>query len=136
MINAQELQGNWMQIRGKLREKWGQLTDDDLQFVGGNIDRLIGRIEERTGVAREKVETFIDELAQSSATLLQKGGHVLQDATARAKQGYDQVADQVRGGYDRAEEMVVDHPMTSVVGVFACGLISGIFLGMMLNSRD
>jgi uncharacterized protein YjbJ (UPF0337 family) len=51
-MNTQEIQGHWDQIRGKVKEKWGQLTDDDLRIVGGNVDQVIGRIEQKTGEAR------------------------------------------------------------------------------------
>ena len=43
------IEGNWKQLRGKVREKWGQLTDDDLQIQGGNIDQLVGKIQQKTG---------------------------------------------------------------------------------------
>ena len=46
-INAQQLQGQWNQLKGQVREKWGQLTDDDLQLTGGNVDQ---RQNHRTAV--------------------------------------------------------------------------------------
>ena len=51
-INAQELQGQWNELRGKVKEKWGHLTDDDLEVQGGNFDQLIGRIQKKTGEGR------------------------------------------------------------------------------------
>jgi len=46
MVNAQVLQGQWNQVRGELKKKWGQLTDDDLRFNNGNIDQLVGKIQQ------------------------------------------------------------------------------------------
>ena len=48
------VEGNWKQFKGSAKEKWGKLTDDDLTEVEGRRDYLIGRIQERYGIAREK----------------------------------------------------------------------------------
>ena len=53
--------GNWNIAKGKLKQKFAQLTDDDLQFIEGKEDELIGRIQKRTGQAREKIERTVDE---------------------------------------------------------------------------
>ena len=60
MINAQELQGQWNQIRGQVKQKWGQLTDDDLQIHGGNIDQLVGKRRIRALLPSE-VETILPD---------------------------------------------------------------------------
>ena len=51
-----EIKGDWNIIKGKLKQKWAKLTDDDLQFVEGKQEELIGRIQKRTGETREAVE--------------------------------------------------------------------------------
>ncbi len=51
-----EAKGDWNIIKGKLKQKWAKLTDDDLQFVEGKQDELFGRIQKRTGETREAVE--------------------------------------------------------------------------------
>jgi uncharacterized protein YjbJ (UPF0337 family) len=53
--------GNWNIAKGKLKQKFAQLTDDDLQFADGKEDELIGRIQKRTGQAREKIQRTMDE---------------------------------------------------------------------------
>jgi uncharacterized protein YjbJ (UPF0337 family) len=55
-MNWDQIAGNWKQMNGKVREKWGKLTDDDLAVVEGKRDQLVGRIQERYGVAKEKAE--------------------------------------------------------------------------------
>jgi uncharacterized protein YjbJ (UPF0337 family) len=55
VLNQQVLQGNWNEIRGKLREKWGELTNDDVQSFNGNVDQLIGSIQRKTGESRESI---------------------------------------------------------------------------------
>ena len=56
-----EIKGDWNVTKGKLKQKWAKLTDDDLQFAQGKQDELLGRIQKRTGQTREAVETAIKE---------------------------------------------------------------------------
>lgn len=53
-------EGRWDQIKGKARQAWGTLTDDDLDVAEGNYEELIGRIKERTGETAEAIEKRID----------------------------------------------------------------------------
>ena len=55
------VKGNWNIAKGKLKQKFAQLTDDDLQFIEGKEDELIGRIQKRTGQARKEIERTMDE---------------------------------------------------------------------------
>ena len=55
------IKGNWNIAKGKLKQKFAQLTDDDLQFVEGKEEELIGRIQKRTGQAKEEIERAINE---------------------------------------------------------------------------
>jgi len=64
-MNTMELKGNWNIIRGKLKQRWARLTDDDLQYVEGKEAELIGRIQKRTGETRDSVEKVIDEVCSS-----------------------------------------------------------------------
>ncbi len=56
------LKGNWNELKGKLKQKYGQLTDDDLTFADGKEDELIGRIQKRLGKDKEDVRTMIEGL--------------------------------------------------------------------------
>lgn len=56
-----EIKGDWNIIKGNLKQKWAKLTDDDLQFIEGSQDELLGRIQKRTGESREAVEAAIKE---------------------------------------------------------------------------
>ena len=60
-MNKLEIKGDWNIIKGKLKQKWAKLTDDDLQYVDGKQDELLGRIQKRTGEAREAVEKVVEE---------------------------------------------------------------------------
>jgi uncharacterized protein YjbJ (UPF0337 family) len=60
-MTALQIKGNWNQIKGKLKQKYGSLTDDDLTFAEGKEDELLGRLQERTGESKEKLRDFIEE---------------------------------------------------------------------------
>src|ERR1700757_3020172 len=55
-MNSEQLKGNWKQFVGKAKEKWGKLTDDDWKVVEGKRDQLVGRIQERYGIARQEAD--------------------------------------------------------------------------------
>src|ERR1700749_1938460 len=54
------VEGSWKQVKGKVKEQWGKLTDDDLSVIDGNRDQLEGRIQERYGIAKDRAKAEID----------------------------------------------------------------------------
>ena len=64
-MNKDQLKGNWKEFKGKIKEKWGKLTDDDLNVAEGNRDQLIGKIQQRYGLAKEEAAKQYDELEHS-----------------------------------------------------------------------
>jgi len=60
-MNEDKIKGQWKQLAGKLKAKWGKLTDDDLDRVSGNTETLIGRIQERYGYARDQAKREVDD---------------------------------------------------------------------------
>ncbi|MGC1906807.1 MAG: CsbD family protein [Candidatus Acidiferrum sp.] len=67
-MNWDQVEGKWKQASGKVKEKWGKLTDDDLQRASGKRDQLVGRIQERYGVAKEEAERQVDEFSRTYGT--------------------------------------------------------------------
>lgn len=55
-MNKQIIEGNWMQVKGAVREQWGKLTDDDMDVIAGKRDQLIGKIKERYGKTVDDVD--------------------------------------------------------------------------------
>jgi uncharacterized protein YjbJ (UPF0337 family) len=64
-MNWDQMQGKWKQMRGSLRQQWGKLTDDDIEVIGGNRDKLVGILQERYGIAREEAQKRADEWASA-----------------------------------------------------------------------
>ena len=55
-LNWDQIAGNWKQVTGQVKQKWGKLTDDDIALVNGKRDELVGRIQERYGIAKEEAD--------------------------------------------------------------------------------
>ena len=55
------VEGNWKQVKGKVKEQWGKLTDDDLTTINGRRDQLEGKIQERYGYAKDQVRQEVDD---------------------------------------------------------------------------
>lgn len=59
MSTSTAIKGNWNIVKGRLKQKYAQLTDDDLVYIEGQEDELIGRIQKRTGEARDRIERIL-----------------------------------------------------------------------------
>jgi len=60
-MNSDTLKGQWTQLKGLAREKWGKLTNDDIDMIQGRSEQLVGRIQERYGIARDEAQRQVDE---------------------------------------------------------------------------
>ena len=60
-MNGDRIEGNWKQFTGKVKEKWGKLTDDDLTTINGRRDQLEGKIQERYGYAKDQARKEVDD---------------------------------------------------------------------------
>ncbi|MBK4785747.1 MAG: CsbD family protein [Pantoea sp. Pent] len=65
-MNEDRISGNWKQFKGKVKEKWGQLTDDDLDIAEGKRDQLVVRIQERYGYGKDQAEKEVKEWEDSN----------------------------------------------------------------------
>jgi len=64
-MNWDTVKGNWKQFKGKAKEKWGKLTDDDLTTIEGQRDQLLGKLQERYGLGKEQAEREFDDFART-----------------------------------------------------------------------
>jgi uncharacterized protein YjbJ (UPF0337 family) len=69
-MNWDQLQGKWRQVKGSAKQHWGKFTDDDLEYIAGHRESLIGKLQERYGLAKEEAQRRADEWMKS---LLAKG---------------------------------------------------------------
>src|SRR6478735_3774076 len=97
MSTQEKVIGNWNQFKGKIKQRWGQLTDDELSEVEGNFDQLVGLVQQKTGEARQQIERAIGELSSQA-------GGTFTDVTETARQYVDQATEKLRGATDQIRE--------------------------------
>jgi uncharacterized protein YjbJ (UPF0337 family) len=61
-MNWEQIRGNWEKAKGELKVRWGKLTDDDVAQIGGERDKLVGRLQELYGITKEEAEKQVDEI--------------------------------------------------------------------------
>jgi uncharacterized protein YjbJ (UPF0337 family) len=139
MVNTQVLQGQWNQVRGQLKKKWGQLTDDDLKFGNGNLDQLVGRIQNKTGEAREAIESFLDEMTSQGASAVSQAAESVKNyagyASDQVRDGYNRISDQLGRRYEASQDLIRENPARTVATAFGVGVVLGVVVGLALRSR-
>jgi uncharacterized protein YjbJ (UPF0337 family) len=132
MINREILEGNWNQLKGKLRHKWGQLTESDLAHFHGNIDELVGVIQQKTGEGREAVEGFLKELTESAGSFAGQAAetarHYAGQASEAIRDTANKAADQWGEGVEGVKCMLHDRPGQTLAICFGLGLLVGLLV--------
>jgi len=137
--NAEQLAGSWNQIKGKLKEKWGQLSDNDLERFKGNIDQLVGHLQQKTGQTRQDIESFLADAAGAASGVMQKAKEMATEYTSKAagtvQEQYEHASERVGEAYAAAEDMVKRKPVESLGAAFGVGVLCGVVLALVLRSR-
>ncbi|WP_027715597.1 CsbD family protein [Desulfuromonas sp. TF] len=55
-MNTEQMKGQWMQVKGEIKKQWGKLTDDELDRIAGERDKLVGKLQEKYGITKEEAE--------------------------------------------------------------------------------
>ncbi|MFY9255858.1 MAG: CsbD family protein [Fuerstiella sp.] len=139
MITQQELHGNWNQLKGCLVEKWGQLTEDDLTKAKGSVDRLVGKIQEKTGETKANIESFFDSALENGASRLSGAAEAVRSYASSVSDAtsdqYEHAQQALASGVESATSAVRRHPTESVAVCFGAGLIAGAVLGLILRNK-
>ena len=137
-LNQQTLQGNWNQIKGKLHERWGDLTDDDLSHAQGSVERLVGTIQERTGETRAAIENFLEELSANSGPAMKRAADTIRTYAEHAAESVQDVAqqasDSVQAGFTQTQKLVRRRPFEAVMTCFGIGVVTGLVIGCLVRS--
>ena len=65
-MNWDQIEGNWKQAKGQVKETWGKLTDDDLEVISGKRDKLLGKLQEKYGIAQNEAEAQLKKFQEQS----------------------------------------------------------------------
>lgn len=148
MSNAQIFKGNWNEIKGQIREKWGDVTDDELDKVEGKSEQLVGLIQRNTGAAREEINKFLSSISDSGASMVEQASDSIRnyagDATERVRDAAacaqesavelaNQIGDQAAVGFEQAQEIVRRRPAESLAVCFGVGVLAGVVGGLLLR---
>ncbi len=139
MITRETLEGNWNEIKGKMRSKWGALTDDDVTVFNGDLDQLMGTIQRKTGDARESVEQFFEQFNSGAASAISRAGESVRAGAEKAadsvQETYQNASASVREKYADVEDMVRQRPAKSLAICFAAGVMTGVVAILLLRRR-
>lgn len=135
MLTKEELSGTWNDIKGRVKQEWGNISDDELKQAEGNMDRLVGLIQKKTGEARTEIEKTLRSLSEQSGGMLGGASQAVQGAAHAAQEYAGQASDMAKEQYGRAQEMVRQRPAESVIVSFGTGVILGVVVGLMCRSK-
>lgn len=62
-MNTEQIKGQWKQIKGEIRKQWGKLTDDEIEMIAGEKDKLVGKLQEKYGYTKEEAERQVDNFS-------------------------------------------------------------------------
>jgi uncharacterized protein YjbJ (UPF0337 family) len=134
MINMQILQGKWDEVKGKLVERWGQLTNDDLTEFHGDSDQLIGLIHRKTGEGYEAIEKSLTEMGNNWSSVAGAVTDTVREYAGQAAKSVQQTAKQAT---DKAytcctetKRFVHDQPMKALAVFFGVGVFAGLMIAL------
>ena len=136
MINQQVLGGQWHELSGRLKAKWGKLSDDDLRTFNGNVEQLIGRIEHKTGETRDDIERFLDQLTDEDSGVFSAVRDKVEESAGQAAESAREGYEALRQGYAEAEKVVQQRPGQAVAIAFGLGLLGGLSVALLLRDRN
>jgi uncharacterized protein YjbJ (UPF0337 family) len=137
-MNQQTLLANWNEIKGRITEKWGEFSDDELQRAKGKSDQLIGLIQRKTGETKEAINEFLDSIVSGAGgigDMLESARDYAASAGETVQEAAHQAADQVKAAYQQTERMVRRHPLESMAACFGIGIVTGFVTGLLVRMR-
>jgi uncharacterized protein YjbJ (UPF0337 family) len=136
------VEGDWKRMKGKVKEQWGLLTDDDLTAIGGRKDQLEGKIQERYGYGKDQVRKEIDSWFSSTALVANDNAEELADqieairadiqsltstVSRVANKQFGQAQDKAVEAMSSAEDAIRENPVSAVAIAAGLGFLFGIF---------
>jgi uncharacterized protein YjbJ (UPF0337 family) len=117
-MESNDLEGRWQRLKGEVRSKWGKLTDDDIERIAGNKDKLIGALQERYGYVWDEARQLVDRYLDEYGDLKTRASEALKAVAAK---------DNIQKIGNEVAEFVRRHPLPS--------LLIGLGIGYLLARR-
>jgi len=129
-----QVQGSWKQMKGRAKERWGKLTDDDLTVIAGRRDQLEGMIQERYGYAKERARNEVEDWMRSIESALEEqiaslrsGIQTLSSTVERiAEEQFPRARSKVEEALDDVEEAFRRNPLVVIAVALGLGFLIGI----------
>lgn len=138
-MDTNQASGQWSELRQSLKDRWGQLTDEDLRAFENNMDHLVNTIQQKTGDAREEVARMVQSVFEQTMHQLERAVEATRDCSSGAAESvertYDRVAENVRAGCHEAEGLVRQRPLESVAISFGAGILTGLVVALLTRNR-
>jgi uncharacterized protein YjbJ (UPF0337 family) len=138
-LNTQALEDHWQEIVGKLHEKWGSISEQDLQKARGDVQQLVKAIQQMTGETKEVIQAFLDDVTNKYAGSVQQAADAIRGyaelAAETVHEATEQASETVRTGVRQTRQMVRNRPMESLVTCFGVGVVTGLMIGLLSRSR-
>lgn len=138
-INQQTLSGSWNELKGRVRQEWGEISNDELEAAKGSVDRVVGLIQRKSGEGREAVMRFIEEATAQGASgvsaATSSAQEYAEDVAEAVQQAAQSASRSLRDGYAETERLVQTRPAESMAACFGLGLITGVVACLALRGR-
>lgn len=131
MLTKEEVQGGWTEMKGKIKEIWGQINDDELLDFKGDFEQLVGMIHSQTGQSKQEIEQQLNKLNSQLRPMLAQAKQYMEETKQMAADMASQVRESVAAGHEGAQEIVRQRPMQSLAVVFGTGLVAGLVVGLL-----
>lgn len=150
MASQATMAGNWNELKGRVRSKWGQMTDDMIEQCKGNMEALVGSIQRATGETTEKIQDFLNAGMDQGAEFYNQASKAVrtgytqaseavctgaEQAYEGAMEGAKYVGESIKGCVDQTGKLIQSRPMESLMFTFGAGIVAGLALGLVLRSR-
>lgn len=131
-MNWSRVEGNWTEMKGRVKEKWGKLTDDDLTQVGGKHDRLVGLLQQKYGMAKDKVEEQLETFFDQSEGWMAEAKDKVNTVYEKGRQYVQSTSPSDMAGDLR--EVIGRYPVQSVIVGVGIGFLIGQVFGRASNA--
>jgi uncharacterized protein YjbJ (UPF0337 family) len=151
-MNWSQFEGKWNDVKGQVKERWGRLSDDDLTRAEGKRDRLVGLIQQKYGVAKEKAEDELNDWASKAQSLFDRAKEGVQQGYQSVREGYETATEKVADAYDQGRkylqqnnfkdmagdvrDLIGRHPLPAVLIGIGIGYMLGRMVSSVSNTRS